>query len=780
MQRLRNFPPNLSDLIVVTSTASTDVGLFTRSDIALTSDAEAEKVTKVFTTTTMANDTRRAQLPMAEDSSDTSPIGMAIDLSSTEKVPRPLPGEEMDESTGPLPLLMILNNEGLLTSWWIVYAESIRQGTTYPGLVAAGVFQAQTQKVPGATRFTTSTAQPTSASITSGTFGSPQAPSNTFSNPAASNAYGGTGMNSAFGASSALGSKPSVWGSSSGTGGISQNPGTTFGKPTFGSSPQIGGTFGAPGDIGSRPSPWAAPSAGAQTGGSSFGQTGNLGMGAGSTFGSNVNNPFKMESSGGFANFAARPGFAEAAAAANPNAASHFAKPGEGNPFGSGMDTDTIFGVAPKKPEETTPGLFGVGAAGGQFKLGSTFKGDGTLSTDAAKPAMTANDSMFGGDFANTLGETQKLPSVPVSKEADMDEGGNEDEHEAMSEASANDRDSSTPAAKPKPSLFNSQQTAPPLNGGLFGTQAQSDTSPAMVQKSAPAAALQPQSPLISTTPEDTPKKSEDAARPSIESVDQSIKTEPQDNSPSGISEDIPDEPLPPDTTSKVSYSPGNTSQSSASGSKVASGDAPLPPDFLSSTTERKRPELKPEETALSEEDDSGLDDEGSGVDVAQEISPTTDSTRTPKITPGSSFGAPINKSPDGLFSLKGQPHTHTQSKALFGEIGVPSQIRLPPPSVTQESPRSPSPVRSRLAVDNLRPDNARSISAPSASVRKFPSRKFGAQPSNPLTEPQPSLDDLQKRERERFDAQRARRAPEELQDLSDQQDDQIVELLNA
>ncbi|KAL8943848.1 MAG: hypothetical protein Q9216_000841 [Gyalolechia sp. 2 TL-2023] len=780
MQRLRNFPPKLSDLIVVASTASADVGLFTRADTALTSDAAEEKVTKVFTTTTMANDTRRAQLPMAEDSSDTSPIGMALDLSAIEKVPRPLPGEEMDESLGPLPLLMILNNQGLLTSWWIVYADSIRQGTTYPGLVAAGGFQAQTQKTQGASPFTTSTAQPTSSPFNSSAFGSPTAQKNALPNPTASNAFGNTGSNSAFGASSALGSKPSVWGSNSATGDTSQNPVNAFGKPAFGSSTQIGGAFGAPGNIGSRPSPWSAPSAVAQTGGSAFGQTANLGMGGGLTFGTNVNKTFNTESSGGFANFARRPGFAEAAAAAaTPNAASSFAKPGEGDPFGSGMDTDTVFGATPKKSGDTTSSLFGVGAVGSQFKLGSTFKGDGTSSTDAPKPPAASNNSLFGGDFASTLGEAQKLPTAPISKETDMDDG-SEDEHEAMSEASENNQASATPAAKPKPSLFNFQQTAPPLTGGLFGTQAQSNTTPAMVQKSAPAAVFPPESPLISTTPEDTPRKSEDAVRPSIENTDRSIKTEPQDDSPPGMSRDVPERPLPPDATSKVSYSPGGTSQSSGSDSKVASGDAPLPPDFLSSRTERRAPEIEPEEKPALPQEDNSESDEGSGVDVAQEISPTTDPTRTPKITPGSSFGAPIDKSPDSLFSLKGRPHTHSQSKALFGEIGASSNIRFPPPLSTQESPRSPSPVRSHLAVETLRPDNARSISAPSASARGFPARRFGTQASNPLTEPQPSMEDLQKREQERLHAQRARLAPEEPQDLGDQQDDQIVELLNT
>ncbi|KAL8723492.1 MAG: hypothetical protein Q9225_000225 [Loekoesia sp. 1 TL-2023] len=791
MQRLRSFPPNLSDLIVVASTASTDVGLFTRADTALTSDVEAEKVTNIFTTTTMANDSRRAELPMAEDLSDTSPIGMALDLSATEKVPRPLPGEEMDESTGPLPLLMILNNEGILKSWWIVYAESIRQKTTYPGLVAADDFQGQTQAAKSTAPFATASTQPTPSPFTSNAFGSPPTQNNAFANPATtSNAFGSTGSNTAFGASSALGSKPSVWGSGSGTGNASQNFGSTFGKPAFGSSTQIGGTFGAPGGLGTRPSPWGAPSSLTQTAGSTFGQTGNLGMGAGSTFGSNLpSKSSNIEGPGGFANFAKKPGFAEAAAAAKPPGESPFVKTGERASFGAGMDTDTVFGGTPKKPGEATPSLFGGSVLSGQFKLGSTFTGDGTSSTDAPKPATTTDNSLFGGDFANSLGETQKQPTPPISKETDMAEGGSESEREAMSEASENDQGSATPAAGLKPSSFSFQQTAPPANGGLFGTQAQSKTTPAMVQESTPAPDPSANPPPISTTPEDTPKKSEDTVRPSIETTPLSMKKEPVDDSPSGVRRDIPQAPLPPDTTSKDSYSPGDTSQSSASGSNVASTDAPLPPDFLPSRTERKTSDPGPEEetalpeeeTALPEEDDSGLDDEGSGVDVAQEISPITDPTQTPKITPGSSFGAPIDKSPEGLFSLKGQSHAQGHPKALFGEVDKSSKLYFPPPTRTQESPRSPSPVRSHLAVDGLRPDNTRSISAPNASVRAFPSRKFGPQLSNPLAEPQPSIADLQKREQERLHAQRAKQMiEEERQDLSDQQDDLIIELLNT
>ena len=783
IQRLRSFPPNLSDVIVVASTASTDVGLFTRADTPLTSDVEAEKVTKIFTTTTMANDTRRAQLPMTQELSDTSPIGMALDLSATENVPRPLPGEEMDESTGPLPLLMILNNEGILTAWWIVYAESIRQKTTYPGLVAAGGFQGQTQAAKTTSPFATATTQPTLPPFSSDASKSSSPPNDAFSKPAiTSSPFGGIGSNAAFGNSSTLGSKPSVWSSGLNTGGVSQSSSTTFGKPAFGAPTQIGGSFGAVGGLGSRTSPWAAPSPAIQTAGSTFGQTGNPGVGAGSTFSSNFGNKSSnTEPSGGFANFAKRPGFAEAAAAAKPSGESPFAKAGGGTSFGSGMDTDTVFGATPKKSEEPKSSLFGSSSFGSQFKLGSTFQGDGTASTDDPKPAMNTSNSLFGGDFGNSLGETQKHPTPPISKEADMAEDESGSEREAMSEASEDDQKPAIPATEPERPPFSFHQTAPPANGGLFGTQAQSKTTPAMVQKSVPVSEFSAQPPPVSTTPEDTPRKPEDKIHPSIETSPLSVKKEPVDDSQSGIPSDIPARPAPPDTTSKDSYSPGNTSLSSAADSKVDSNDAQLPPDFLPSRSERRASEADPgDETALPDENDSGLDDEGSGVDVAQEMSPTTDPTRTPKVTPGSSFGAPIDRSPEGLFSLKSQSHTQTQPKALFGEVDKSSKLYFPPPSRTQESPRSPSPIRSLLPLDGLRPDNSRSISAPNANVRAFPGRKYGPQPSNPLTQPQPSIEDLQKLEQERLHTQRARQAVEEPQGLSDRDDDRIVELLHS
>ncbi|KAL8869072.1 MAG: hypothetical protein Q9174_004546, partial [Haloplaca sp. 1 TL-2023] len=778
MQRLRNYPPSLTDVIVVSSTASADIGLFTRAEVPLSGDVEADKITKTFTTTTMANDTRRAQLPVDNDAEDTSPIGMALDLSATETVPRPLPSEEMDESKGPLPALMVLNNEGILTSWWIVYAESIRQGTMYTGLVAAGDSQPPVQPSKDASLIATSTAQ-SSSPFTSDAFGNSSAQNNGFPKPAAS-AFGTTSQNTAFGASTALGTRPSPWGSGPSIGGPAQSMGPTFGAPAFGSSTPLGansgaGAFGTVGGIGNRSSPWAAPASGAQSAGSVFGQSSNLGMGTNFGLGSGAaNNSSTTQPSGGFASFASGPGFA--GAAARQAGESSFATAGQGVSFGSGMDTDSPFGGASKKVEAAPSGLFGSGDG---FKLGSTFKGDGSSVNDGPKPPASTSDSLFGGTFGKSLENTQTQPSGVENKETDMIEDSGDSGQDAMSEASHDDGNTVTPAAKPKPSPFGFQHTTPPVAGGLFGTQAQSKTTPALVQSSTPTTLPLTKHEPVSTTPEDTPKKPEDTARPSIEISTPHIKSEPQDGSPHGIKE-IPEGPLPPDPTSKDSYSPGDTSQSSASGSKSTINDAPLPPDFIPSAAREGEPGPGPDEsTALPNDDDSGLDDEGSGVDVAQEISPDTDPTRTPKITPGSSFGVPLDKSPQGVFSSKGQ--SQAKPTSLFGEVGKSSSLYFPPPSKTQESPRSPSPIRSQLSLDNLRPDNARSISAPNAAaVRALPNRASGAVPKTTLMDRQQMFADEQKQEQERRSAQRAKQIAEEQQSLSDEEDENIRNLLET
>ena len=835
MHRLRDYPPNLQDAIVVASTASVDIGLVTRSKTPLTNDAPAEKVTSVFTTTAMADDSRRAQMPMSKDQTDTSPIGVCFDLSSKDKVLRPLPKEEFDASQGPLPALMMLNNEGVLSSWWIVYAESIRQGTTYPGLVAAGGLQAQQQPQ------TEKQASPLASGGTQvapafgpSNFGKPSTPAvgfgSAFSKPAIS-AFGST--STPMSGLGAIGKSQSPFGAPTVTPATSQSGGSTFGQPSFGSStpmgmvmggtgrspiPTGGAAFGTAGGFGNRGSVWGTPSSGtAAASGSVFGHSGfgsankpPFGAPTGNTFGSNSPATAAAPTSGGFASFAAKTSGFMTAAPSSP-ADSPFGKKAQGTSFGSGMDTDTSFGATPKKDAEAPKSIFG--GEGAAFSLGTTFKRDGPSEGEAPKPEGSKSKSMFGDGFGSALGEAQKESTTPQTKDTDMDE---DDSAPAQSAQSAPvQKAMATPVTKPAPPKFQFP-SVPPSTGGLFGTQAQAKTTPAAVHSSQPSGfTFGKPTPMYSTTPKDTPNKPEQSNRPSVETSPK-IKEEPHsddDNisplneeeaapplgygtprTPSPIGTKTSEDPVPPESTSKTSFAPGDSSNSSKT-----SDEAPLPPDFLPSKNKLKEGEPPPvEQAALPEdgdeddddnadadaegddEEDAGLDDEGSGVDVAQEISPSTDPTQSPKITPGSSFGGPLDKSPvGGLFSRVSRPQDGQAGRSLFGEIGNTSAPYFSPPSRTQESPRSPSPVRSMLPGDSLRPDNSRSASAP-GPFNALTKRKNTLSQLAVPSKFQPSADEIRKQERERIAAQHAKQAAEEEQDLSDREDERVREELKT
>lgn len=774
LQRLRNFPPNLQDLIVVASTSSSDVGLFTRSETALASDLPAEKITNVFTTTSMANDSRRAQLPMAEDITDTSPIGVAMDLSCTEKVPRPLPGEEIDESSGPLPAIMILNNEGVLASWWIVYAASVRQNTTYPGLVAAGGRQSlPLSQVPANKSPSTHSGyqQNNSAFGQSAFRGAPF--TSVSPNKPSTPAFGtseSTSLNAAFGTSSTLGSQKSPWASAAAT-----------------TTPQTGvAAFGTAGGLGQRVSPWGPPSSTGQTPGSIFGQSSGLGMRPGAAF-SNTTGPgvfgsnpqthdsaSKMPPSGGFASFAKGSGSGFAAAAPQNQAGGLFGSTKPGTSFGTSMETDSVFGGSSKVDGMGLSNVIG----GTEFTLGSTFKSDGTSVDDKPKQPGNIEHGFFGSEFNDGIEDLQKQPQTSHLKEMKMAEGDEASDHDASSGASPTVHEQSPAIAETTSPTFQHPNTAPPVSGGFFGTQAQSKVTPAEVQSSTPTTSSFPKSELISTTPIDTPKKPDENFDNTVEESPLAIKSEPQDETTSGIDEVIPDPPLPPDPTSKDTYSPGDTSQSSTSASKSTVDDAPLPPDFLVEKSQVFKQEPQEEVSLPAEDEDSGLDDEGSGVDVANEISSNTDPTQTPKVTPASSFGVSFERSPSAMFSQMAGQQRPLKSNQLFGEVGKSSVPLFPPPAKTQGSPRSPSPVRSHLSVASLRPDNSRSVSAPSAASKALSNRKAALSQNTKLSEPRLSVEDQRNHEQELLTAQRAQRQAEEEQDLSDKEDEKVREEL--
>ena len=552
--RLRDFPPDLQDLLLVSSSAAESIGLLTRSKTPLTSGAPVE----VFTTTELADDSKRANLPLGGDFNETYPIGAALDLSSKDKVHKPIPTDEMDESPGPLPGLWVLNNEGVLSSWWVVYNESIRQGTTYPGLLASGEGVAlAAAATPKATPFGTPSA-PTpgfggasAATPKSMAFGTPSVPT------------------SAFGGASALGASQSPWGAAAPSS-ATPSAGATFGSSTFGSAAAAGGPkFGAPAfgsssfgtpqasgfgqsstmGVGMRTSPWAtagsAPGSTSAFGKSSFGSIATPAVNPFAGKGEATANPFgsgkasSPASGGGFAGFASKGGFASAVSGTQGGGAfGSGASPGSFGSFGStaqGGPTSTETAFPPAKT--TTTSAFG----GSPFVLGTTFKADAASAADNEKPRSDGS-SMFGSGFGLSLGQPA---AVNESKDEDMDAV----TPAAVEFAKARPMfESTTPTTTPAPSkFFSAPSDVPAQKGGLFGATAS-------------------QKPLVAAFA----ARDEAATKPAPDETHQEL-------------------PLPPDTTSKTEFLLGSSSSSSGSAPSPAAttkaapnktvDDAPLPPD---------------------------------------------------------------------------------------------------------------------------------------------------------------------------------------------------------
>lgn len=835
--RLKDFPPNLQDLLVVGSTASTDINLFTRSSVPLSTDKPADGITKVFTMTEMADDSFRAQLPATSAGGwgDTSPIGFALDLSSTTKVWKPIPGdEEIDESPHPVPALMVLNNEGVLASWWIIYNDSIREKTIYPGLVAAEAMAPPQQTTATPSAFGSTSSQPFGIQAPTGSaFGAAMA------KPAAP---AGTG---AFGTPAAIGKTQSPWGAPSG-----QAFGTpSFGTPSMAAAPaaQAGPAFGAPafgapaapafGQSGlpGRQSVWGSANTTTVNTGTAFGQSSTLGASQ-PVFGSSASTAAKPQASGGFATFANQGGFA--AAAAPPTGGSIFgSKPAalpatgggifgsnnnasstSGGVFGSSNTTNTtqssgLFGSANKTDQQPSSSPFG----GGKFVIGSTFKAD--TSKESEPDNTTAPKSSFfgGGAFGNALKEAEKTPTVqaPVSKEADMDAPEAEEQAKPQS---------ATPSPTPAParsSFFNTALSA--TDGGLFGAPSASTKPNPFASTEAKSAAPNPFAAAAKPAPNPFASAIPAKPTPALSSPPLKIKQEPSDK--------MPEAPLPPDSTSKSSYTVGETSASdtdaplppdftpkpkSTTRDAPVSGkenDAPLPPDFvlkpkptqtqipppIKKDTQTKDRAPSPESSkedipggpddegddsdflTEDEDDDQSKEpsEEGSGEDLGKLDSPTSENNVTPGLTPQSSFGGNQKAKADiSPFAKLQKPPSFSQSRGLFGEISTAHKLPPPTAPIVPPSPRSPSPVRSAIPPRMMRPDPSRSVSAPGFASQLLNAQKQSRQTTAPTQSTfMTSVEQERAQEQRRVEA-KARKEAEETRELVDDEDDKMQKYL--
>jgi nucleoporin NUP159 len=808
--RLRDFQPHLKDALIVSSTASTDLGLITRSAQPLTDSVPADEVTNVFTSTSITDEVRQAALPMTEASEETSTIGLGIDLSSTEKVETPILGADIAETPSPIPNILVLNNEGILVSWWFIYSESIRQGIPYHGLSVLQPAKQQAQQTQQA---------PTAAAPTASAFGSPQTQRPAFGQSAfGQSAFGTQTQQPAFGKPSA--SAAPSFGTPSSLGAARQ---PAFGAPSaLGGGSAFGSTtaapsFGSPSPLAQRAPQFAKSGFGGGQGSApAFAQSSSLGQGfsafASSAAGKPAGTGFSaFSNTGGFAALAAKP--SGESPFAKTTGESPFAKAGQ-SAFGSQTDTSSAFG-APMQNGQGSKAPFGPGSGG--FALGSTFKRDENAAEADATPATPSGAFSLGSSFGNLLNETPSKASPPAEAMDDMEDV------PALPEPA--EPANPEPA---KPSLFGTSQspvTAPPATAGpVFGTQSQTSGTPAATQTSRPSslfgggfAAKPSPSPLSSP--------SESTVVPSL----------PEQKTPNAR---ISEPPLPPDATSRAVYGPGDTSASSnvSNVSRSSIEDAPLPPDFIAKKepAAAEKPEeaplppdflkkaktppspkkgpvedaalppdflpnkttkspiqdgplpsdlVKPKSRAPPKEEPAPLPDESegsegdfedSGEDVANDISPPSERVESLKTSPESSFDA--GKGATGGFFGKISKPENQQPRAtrpLFGEITKPV---IPPPKQRSDarSPRSPSPVRPGARRDLLRPEQSRSISAPGGPGGIPTSRKATAR--QPFAQEQPlAKKDLIEEEESRVAAAEISRLNSEAESLAE--DDEVERL---
>ncbi|KAL4932628.1 FG-nucleoporin NUP159 [Aspergillus undulatus] len=721
--RLRGYKPHLNDALIVSSTASADVGLITRSDQPLASDDGAKAAVGHFATTEVNDDSKKASVPLKDSAYETSVVGLALDLSSSEPVIAPIPGEDILESSTPLPNLLLLNHEGILCSWWFIYSDAIRQKIPYDGLASVKP-QQQPASLPTPSQVQ-ATPKPTFGQTA---FGSPSAPG---TSAFGSSEFGKPSAAPAFGTPSALGQsqKPSFGGPS--TLGTPQQP--SFGKPSFGTpsfgTPSFGApSFGTPAALGSTAPPF---------GKSSFGQPSTPGQGLGSL-------PFGVgaSSGGGFGSFANAGGGGFASlATSKPSQESPFGKASSDSPFGkpsgpsifgSQFETSAFGSQKTEEPKNT----FGLGGSG--FVLGSTFKGDGTAVNDGPKPEKPSGLFSFDSTVDDMVSTPNKT-SPPTEAMDDMEDSG------------ATPKD--LPAAKePAPSIFGAPSAPGSSIFGSLGSQLQTQSPFGTAQTSKSPFSLLGNNDAENQAP----------SPPSAPSEKTAIASPPLTKAK--LPE--PEPPLPPDSTSRVVYGPGDTSASS-NVSKSSVDEAPLPPDFTAApkspapgpepplppsftTKEKEEVKKEPEDAPLPpdfmtpstsftkepplpdgsdadesekgpQEDDSDFEDSGEdlGEDITHEISQPDTNAPSVESSPESSFDA---KQPDespagGLF---GKQLSRQQPRQLFGEISKPFF-----PQKEQETPRSPSPVRPTRTQQGLpKLENLRSVSAPHKPGSALAARK--------------------------------------------------------
>ncbi|CAN9132421.1 unnamed protein product [Alternaria alternata] len=581
--RLQNWKPDLDDMLIITSSHADSIAILASTSSKISPHQENCNELMLVS----VDDTKKAQVPRTaygEDELDSVFIGEALDLSSKEKILRPIPAlEEINEAPWPLPAYMALTHEGLLSAWWVVWNKSIEAGERYPGLIfnseATKHSSSSTPRASTpASKLPIATSTPFSKSVgtpaTPGTSGIPAFGGNTgngFSTPTPAlmkptpPGFGTPGFGTAatslpaptfgkpaqpaFGAPSSIG-KPSQ---------------PTFGapsQPAFGAASSFGkpsqSAFGTPSAIGKPSQPaFGAPSAVGAGSGSGFGAAGGMGnkassWGAPAQSSESKSNPFSAAAGGssGFAKFGGAGGSSSFSSFGSNNSAqtgSGFASLGQGQQksgFG-GLKTEPSFGSTVTVGSNTGSSLPSWANTPAQ-QSSSIFGQPEKSSFNTASFESKASDN----SDANTdrkRDEATPTPQAPASQGLFGLAGGFKLGTTFASDGTAKD-DPAKPAA--------------PANGSFFGSDFSNMLGKTDMKPPATPASEAPPN-YVSTTPASPPK-----SKPLFPSDTPARESATPKAAPPAQEAATPadDAPLPPDFTK-------------AKPSKV--DDAPLPPDFI-------------------------------------------------------------------------------------------------------------------------------------------------------------------------------------------------------
>jgi nucleoporin NUP159 len=752
--RLQNWAPNLDDMLIITTSHTDAIEILTSSSKVLSPEQADAAFSKWVITP--PEDTKKAAVPrlVFGEEGDSVLVGEALDLSATEKILRPIASlEEIHEAPHPLPAYMVLTHQGVLMAWWVVWNKSIEEGTRYPGLLSgseqtsstpqpAKVAAAPSPAPPafGQSLSTFGRSTPSSAfaqpSLAFGQPSTPAAPSSTTAPSAfakAASTFGNPSVSVPQFGATGLGSTPPFLAKSSQP--FGSTPSATPAAPAFGAPSAMGAPkstgFGAVGGMGNKASPWATPAQPASTqqvqanpfsaaasGTSGFAKFGQANGGSGfSSFGSTSSAPsgfgsfgqpqqksafpgLKTEPSGSTITIGSTAGSSLPSWANTPAQPASFGKTSfNTSSFESKTSNTSSTGDRARDDATPTPqppkGLFG------EFKLGSTFAGDGTAKDDLPKPKAPSTDSLFGGGFASALGDnSMKPPATPakeVGKESPQDISTTPvsppRQQKSLFSSTTPAKESATPKAPP-PAESSPDAGDAPLPPDFLSTKAPESTDDDLPPLAgSPGVKVEAPSSSVEASPFDQ-EDGEDESDFSEEEEEEGDESEEEEDEAEDAGEQSPSDALrrPQSKTGNWSF------QDSVNQSPRVFPPAPTPP-------------VKPAQSSLF--------------------------GQTPKPAQTSSvFGQPQKA---GLtFGYGNKP----------GESSTPGKPLFPPPTNRAQDLRSPSPVRS---ISTSAPRTRREpITAPGSSL------SASVQQAKAPTPPPPQVSDLEDEEDERMRAQLA------------------------